>query len=335
MKKTLLTLGVAATMAFGAASTVGNAAVLVQEVYKEQCTAINQNMEGKEKLKELLENSGVQVEILYQGNCPVIPEDGDTLPENSVPETSVPESSVPEDSAPDASEPEPSPETQAPEASEPECSVPETEIPETSEPETEAPETSEPETEAPETSEPETQEPETSVPEPEVPETQEPETEAPDTQLPDTMVPETPAPETPAPDTQAPTTSPEESVHPYVLRVLELVNEERAAAGLNPVTLDTAASRAALVRAKETVKSFSHTRPDGRNFTTALTEQGVNYRMAGENIAWGQRSPEQVMEGWMNSAGHRANILNESYTHIGIGYHQENGVNYWTQLFFR
>lgn len=245
MKKTLLTLGVAATMAFGAASTVGNAAVLVQEVYKEQCTAINQNMEGKEKLKELLENCGAQVEILYQGNCPVIPGDGDALPENSVPETSVPESSVPEDSAPDASEPEPSPET------------------------------------------------------------------------------------------QAPITSPEESVHPYVLRVLELVNEERAAAGLNPVTLDTAASRAALVRAKETVKSFSHTRPDGRNFTTALTEQGVNYRMAGENIAWGQRSPEQVMEGWMNSAGHRANILNESYTHIGIGYHQENGVNYWTQLFFR
>lgn len=286
MKKTLLTLGVAATMAFGAASTVGNAAVLVQEVYKEQCTAINQNIEGKEKWKDLLENCGVQVEILYQGNCSDIPGTEDTLPENSVPET---------------------------------------ETPEPSEPETEVPETSEPEAEAPEASEPETQEPETSVPE----------TEAPETQLPETMVPETPAPETEAPETQAPTPSPEESVHPYVLRVLELVNEERAAAGLNPVTLDTAASRAALVRAKETVKSFSHTRPDGRNFTTALTEQGVNYRMAGENIAWGQRSPEQVMEGWMNSAGHRANIMNESYTHIGIGYHQENGVNYWTQLFFR
>lgn len=125
-----------------------------------------------------------------------------------------------------------------------------------------------------------------------------------------------------------------ESVHPYVLRIVELVNEERAKAGLNPVTLDTSASQAALVRSKEIVKSFSHTRPDGRSFTTALKEQGINYRYAGENIAWGQRSPEQVMDAWMNSSGHRANILNENFTHIGVGYYQENGVNYWTQLFY-
>ncbi len=286
MKKTLLTLGVAATVAFGAASTVGNAAVSVQEVYEESCIAINPNIEGAEKLKEVLENCDVQVEILYQGNCPEIPGWDNILPETSKPETSESETSETE----------------------------------TEEPETSAPESELPETTAPETSETETEEPETSVPE---------------SELPETTVPETWEPETSEPETQAPAISPEESVHPYVLRVLELVNEERAAAGMNPLTLDTAASRGALVRAKETVKSFSHTRPDGRHFTTALKEQGVNYRMAGENIAWGQSSPEQVMEGWMNSAGHRANILNESYTHIGIGYHQENGVNYWTQLFFQ
>ncbi len=289
MKKHLLSLGVAATMAFGAASTTGSAAVPVQEVYQEQCSVINHNIEGNEKLKELLENCGIHVEILFQNGCPEMP-GGEHVPEGSVPETQEPENSVPE-----------------------------TQEPETQEPETSEPETQEPETQEPETSEPETQEPETSAPE----------TSAPETQLPEQTTPET------EPETQAPSTAPESSVHAYVLRVLELVNEERAAAGLNAVTLDTAASQAALVRAKETVISFSHTRPDGRNFTTALTEQGVNYRMAGENIAWGQRSPEQVMEGWMNSSGHRANILNASYTHIGIGYHQENGVNYWTQLFFQ
>ncbi len=125
-----------------------------------------------------------------------------------------------------------------------------------------------------------------------------------------------------------------EDVHPYVLRIVELVNEERAKAGLNPVALDAAASTAAQVRAGEIVTSFSHTRPNGSSFATALKEQGVSYRTSGENIAWGQRSPEAVMEGWMNSSGHRANILKESFTHIGVGYYQENGVNYWTQLFW-
>lgn len=166
--------------------------------------------------------------------------------------------------------------------------------------------------------------PETSAPEAEEPETSAPEIEEPETSAPAPSEPETSIPETSAPS---------EEVHPYILRIVELVNEERAKAGLNALKLDTAASRAASVRAKEIVSSFSHTRPDGRSFTTALAEQGVNYRMAGENIAWGQRSPEQVMEGWMNSPGHRANILRESFTHIGVGYHQEGGVNYWTQLF--
>lgn len=120
----------------------------------------------------------------------------------------------------------------------------------------------------------------------------------------------------------------------FVQQVVNLVNQERAKAGLSPVTADTSIQAAAQVRAKEIEKSFSHTRPDGSSFSTALTQQGVTYRGSGENIAWGQKTPEQVMNGWMNSEGHRANILNKNFTKIGVGYHQNaSGTNYWTQLF--
>lgn len=136
---------------------------------------------------------------------------------------------------------------------------------------------------------------------------------------------------------QKPENKPGDSVqseHAYVLRVAELVNAERAKAGLKPLKLEKKITQAAQVRAVEIEKSFSHTRPDGTNFATALKEAGVTYRGSGENIAWGQKTPEQVMEGWMNSPGHRANILNANYTSIGVGYHQNAaGINYWSQLF--
>lgn len=120
----------------------------------------------------------------------------------------------------------------------------------------------------------------------------------------------------------------------YAEQVVELVNAERVQEGLKPLSLNQSVQAAALVRAKETEASFSHTRPNGSNFSTALTEQGVRYRSSGENIAWGQRTPEQVMQGWMNSSGHRANILSSKYTEIGVGYYRSaSGVNYWTQLF--
>lgn len=188
--------------------------------------------------------------------------------------------------------------------------------------ETETPDVSLPETEAPDVSLPETEAPDAAVPQP-------PASSPDDTQNQETVTPSQPDAGTPEEDTES-----AESVHPYILRIAELVNEERKKAGLDPLTLDTAANRAALVRAKEIVTNFSHNRPDGSSFVTALKEQGVIYRLAGENIAWGQKTPEQVMEGWMNSPGHRANILGESFTRIGVGYYQQNGVNYWTQLFY-
>ena len=119
----------------------------------------------------------------------------------------------------------------------------------------------------------------------------------------------------------------------FVSQVAALVNAERAKVGISPVTLDTTLSKAAQVRAKEIVTQFSHTRPNGSSFSTAITEQGFSFRGSGENIAYGQKTPQAVMNAWMNSDGHRANILNSKYTKIGVGYYQQNGVNYWTQLF--
>lgn len=119
----------------------------------------------------------------------------------------------------------------------------------------------------------------------------------------------------------------------FASQVVALVNAERAKQGLSALTIDTKVQQAALMRAKESAQSFSHTRPNGSSFSTALSEAGVSYRTAGENIAYGQSTPQQVMNAWMNSSGHRANILNANYTTIGVGYTVINGTAYWAQLF--
>ena len=137
---------------------------------------------------------------------------------------------------------------------------------------------------------------------------------------------------------ESPEQTPEEegAIHPYIQQVVNLVNAERAKEGLVPLTINTKVQAAAQVRAKECEQSFSHTRPNGTSFATALKEQNVSYRSAGENIAWGQRSPQEVVSAWMNSSGHRANIMNANFTTIGVGYYQNTkGTNYWCQLFTR
>lgn len=166
-------------------------------------------------------------------------------------------------------------------------------------------------------SQPETDKPETNIP-------NQPEADKPETNQPGTST------ETSKPGTSQPGTE----TLSFAEQVVKLVNEERTKAGLSEVTLDKNIEAAALIRAKEIETSFSHTRPDGRSFSTVLTDNGITYRGSGENIAWGQRSPEEVMKGWMNSDGHRANILNPKFTKIGVGYYQNAaGRNYWTQLF--
>lgn len=118
-------------------------------------------------------------------------------------------------------------------------------------------------------------------------------------------------------------------------QMLTLINRERTAEGLKPLVLDDRLCQAAQVRAEELVQSYSHTRPDGRSCFTAMTEAGVNYRFSGENIAAGQQSVVEVMTDWMNSPGHRANILNSSYGRVGIGFTYAGGNYraYWTQMF--
>lgn len=155
--------------------------------------------------------------------------------------------------------------------------------------------------------------------------------------LPDSTAPDNAAPDGTAPDDVTPDEPDAGAAQDsFVQQVVRLVNEERAKAGLPALTVDAGASNAAQVRAKEIAVSFSHTRPNGSSFSTALTEAGAGFRGAGENIAYGQTTPEKVMEGWMNSSGHRANILNGNYTAIGVGhYKNSSGVDYWTQLFIQ
>ena len=161
----------------------------------------------------------------------------------------------------------------------------------------------------------------------------------PDISGPGIIIPGTGLPETVLPGPQPPSGEDVETdgeISAFAEEVARLVNEERAKAGLPLLTVDPGAAAAAQIRAKEIQTSFSHTRPDGRNFSTALTEAGARFAGAGENIAYGQATPRQVMDVWMNSSGHRANILNESYTSIGVGYERNSaGVAYWTQLFIR
>ena len=111
--------------------------------------------------------------------------------------------------------------------------------------------------------------------------------------------------------------------------VLRLVNEERAVYSLQPLTEDKDLIKAANIRNKEIRIVFSHTRPDGRKFFT------VSPKANGENLAAGQKTPEKVVSAWMNSPGHKKNILNPNFTTIGISYKQTTTgyKTYWVQLF--
>lgn len=189
------------------------------------------------------------------------------------------------------------------------------------------------ETPAPETQPPITQPPATQPPATQPPATQPPVTQPPATQPPTTQPPVIQPPTTQPPATQPPAPS---GISEYQAEVLRLVNVERAAVGLSPLEADLTLMQAAQIRADETVQLFSHTRPNGESCFTVLSELGISYRSCGENIAAGFSTPEQTVNQWMNSEGHRANILNPSFTHLGVGYVNRSGTqyrNYWTQMF--
>ncbi len=113
-------------------------------------------------------------------------------------------------------------------------------------------------------------------------------------------------------------------------KVYEIVNQERIKAGVKPLRFNDKVYKAAMIRAKECHKYFSHIRPNGKDCFTALSEAGVKQNYAGENIAVGFSSPKSVMEVWMQSIGHRSNILNPVFTDFGCGV---CNTGEWTQFF--
>ncbi len=156
---------------------------------------------------------------------------------------------------------------------------------------------------------------------------------------------ETPIPiSTPAPTsepTPEPTLAPQvtvtEEAANYEKEVLRLVNVERSKAGLSELSLYSKLSQASAIRANELLESFSHTRPSGEKCFSVFKEVGINsYYACGENIAMGQKTPEQVVDAWMNSPGHRANILSWKYRYMGLGFCKtDQGMKYyWAQMFW-
>ena len=123
------------------------------------------------------------------------------------------------------------------------------------------------------------------------------------------------------------------SVLSYENEVIRLVNEQRAQHGLAALSANWELSRVARYKSQDMVDNryFSHTSPTYGSPFQMMKAFGISYRTAGENIAYGQRTPQAVVTAWMNSSGHRANILNASYKQIGVGY-VTNG-HYWTQMF--
>ncbi|MDE6764002.1 MAG: CAP domain-containing protein [Oscillospiraceae bacterium] len=116
--------------------------------------------------------------------------------------------------------------------------------------------------------------------------------------------------------------------------VIDIVNSERSAQRVSSLKSDDTLNKIAEQRAREIAVKFSHTRPDGTKCSSLLQENDIVNVYAGENIAAGHRSAEEVMKTWMNSDGHRKNILNENYTRIGVGvYEASDGNTYWVQVF--
>lgn len=123
------------------------------------------------------------------------------------------------------------------------------------------------------------------------------------------------------------------TVTSYEKEVIRLVNEIRVKNGLKALTYDWELCRVARYKSQDMKNNnyFSHTSPTYGTPFQMMKSFGISYRTAGENIAKGQATPQAVVNAWMNSSGHRANILNSSFTKIGVGYVASG--KYWTQMF--
>ncbi|ACL75780.1 CAP domain-containing protein [Ruminiclostridium cellulolyticum] len=156
----------------------------------------------------------------------------------------------------------------------------------------------------------------------------------PTTSKPSTSKPATSKPATPQKPASTPATNGDYTA--FQKRVVELVNAERAKNGLKPLTMNSQVNKTATLKSQDMAKLgyFDHNSPTYGSPFDMMKKYGISYRTAGENIAMGQTTPEQVMKGWMNSPGHRANILKSSFTQIGVGVAKNSsGRLYWTQQF--
>lgn len=146
--------------------------------------------------------------------------------------------------------------------------------------------------------------------------------------------------QTPAP-ASAPTPAPaanNSSISAFEQQVVDLTNAERAKAGLAPLKLNVELSRVARIKSEDMRDKnyFDHNSPTYGSPFDMMRKFGISFTAAGENIAAGQTSPQAVVTGWMNSPGHRQNILNPNYTEIGVGYAAGGSYrHYWTQEFIR
>ncbi|KAK2243396.1 sporulation protein [Clostridioides difficile] len=138
------------------------------------------------------------------------------------------------------------------------------------------------------------------------------------------------------PDDNNSSGSTSENFSAYQKEVVDLVNIERAKAGLNPLTLDSSISNVATKKSQDMIDNnyFSHNSPTYGSPFDMLKKFGISYKTAGENIAMGQKTPKEVVNAWMNSEGHRKNIMNPNFSKIGVGVAQKSGGSiYWTQIF--
>lgn len=129
-----------------------------------------------------------------------------------------------------------------------------------------------------------------------------------------------------------------DSVKQLEQQVVDLVNAQRSKNGLSALTHNWELSRVARYKSQDMIDKnyFSHTSPTYGSPFDMMKSFGISYTAAGENIAKGQNSPQSVMNAWMNSSGHRANILNKSYNQIGVGVAKDSRGNlYWTQMFIK
>jgi len=129
---------------------------------------------------------------------------------------------------------------------------------------------------------------------------------------------------------------PDNGLSVFEQQIVDLVNAERDKAGLRPLVADLELTKVARVKSQDMRDQnyFDHTSPTYGTPFELMDRFGITYRLAGENIAAGQRTPTETMDGWMNSPGHKANILRPEFTHIGVGYLTGGEYKtYWTQIF--